>query len=247
MKTPCGLCAAARSLVPSLLCVSLAGAQGSLSDPLTESYLLHEPGAPDAELDEAPHDVSNDVPDGAPDSTAPPPDFHSEYTSSGGSGASRTSGAPGSVLFDLRAATPFDDFQVGGRVGFSVGKRISADFFLDLETRPYRRAVRIQESETLEYQYREERITFGPGVLARIPLGGPTAAFVAGGGAGLSPAWYRGSNREAPSTGLAWLETGFRFLTPSGKDWGLSYQFFPLPGVLPHRVSFNFGYRLKSQ
>jgi hypothetical protein len=215
-------------------------AQGSLSDPLTEHYVLYEPGEPGTE----PHDAPNDVSDGALDSTAPPSDVYTAYTTTGGSSAS---GAPGAVFFDLRAATPFDDFQVGGRVGFSVGKRISADFFLDLETRPYRRAVRIQESETLEYQYREERITFGPGVLARIPLGGPTAAFVAGGGAGLSPAWYRGSNREAPSTGLAWLETGFRFLTPSGKDWGLSYQFFPLPGVLPHRVSFNFGYRLKSQ
>jgi hypothetical protein len=159
---------------------------------------------------------------------------------------SGVAGNPGTLFFDLRAATPFDDFQMGGRVGFSVGSRIAADFFLDMETRPYRRAVRIQESETLEYQYREERFTFGPGVLARVPLN-PGVALVAGGGAGLSPAWYRGSNREAPSAGLGWLETGIRFITPSGVDWGFSYQFFPLPGVSPHRISFQMGRRIHSR
>jgi hypothetical protein len=156
--------------------------------------------------------------------------------------------SPGRVFFDLRAATPFNDFQMGGRVGFFAGRRTLLDFFLDFEMRPYRRAVRVRESETLEYQLREERFTFGPGMLARLPLGGSGAALVAGGGAGLSPAWYRGSNRSAPSTGVGWLETGIRFWSaPSGSDWGFSYQYFPLPDVSPHRISFQYGYRLDSK
>jgi hypothetical protein len=157
------------------------------------------------------------------------------------------------VFFDMRMAFPVDDFQLGARVGFSVPwhRRIATDFLFDFEMRPYRRAVRLRESETLEYQLREERITFGPGILTRFPLGedasGLSSAFVLGGGAGLSPAWYRGSNRAAPSSALLWLETGFRFLTPSGADWGLSYQFFPLPGVSSHRLAFSIGFRTGSK
>ena len=166
---------------------------------------------------------------------------YSTYSSTTG-----TSGNPGMLFFDLRLAAPVNDVQTGGRVGFSVGRRIPVDIFLDMEMRPYRRAVRIAESEMLEYQYREERFTFGPGVLARVPLN-PSFAFVAGGGAGLSPAWYRGSNRDAPSAGLGWLETGIRFTSPSGIDWGFSYQFFPLPGVSPHRISFQIGRRISAQ
>jgi hypothetical protein len=215
-------------------------------------FLLSATWAQDA-VTEAPSDSLTESFAG-PDTAAAHPELSPEpgalsIPASDRQGASRTSGAagnPGTVFFDLRAATSFDDFQTGGRVGFSVGKRLAADFFLDMEMRPYRRAVRIRESETLEYQYREERFTFGPGVLARVPLGS-SVALVAGGGAGLSPAWYRGSNREAPSAGLGWLETGMRFLSESGVDWGFSYQYFPLPGVSPHRVSLQIGRRIKAE
>jgi len=168
-------------------------------------------------------------------------------------GAMTAWGAPaestGVVFFDLRAAATADDFQTGGRVGVGTSSRVGWDFFFDLEMRPYRRAVRVRESETLEYQFREERLTLGPGVLARIPLvygpsEKPSVVYTVGGGVGLSPAWYRGSNREAPSSGLGWLESGFRFSSASGFDWGVAYQYFPLPGVSNHRVAFGLGFRL---
>jgi hypothetical protein len=230
-----------RFFASSLFLAAACWAQGSPSDPRTEPHALHEPDSLPPPFD--PRAAMAWAQDSLP---SPLTDPYVPYDPGTGSADAEntTPTKPGKVFFDLRAATPFDDFQTGGRVGFFAGKRVLLDFFLDFEIRPYRRAVRIRESETLEYQYREERFTFGPGMLARIPLAGPGVAVVAGGGAGLSPAWYRGSNREAPSAGLGWLETGFRFLSPSGTDWGLSYQFFPLPGVSPHRVGFSIGYRL---
>jgi hypothetical protein len=178
-----------------------------------------------------------------PDSLTEPYSLHEPEVGPAAAGSLDTTNS-GRVFFDLRAATPFDDFQIGGRAGFFAWTRIVTDFFLDFEMRPYRRAVRIRESETLEYQFREQRFTIGPGFLARVPLGRSPAVLVAGGGAGLSPAWYRGSNREAPSTALGWLETGFRFWSPpSAAEGGFSYQVFPLPGVSPHRIADHFGHR----
>ncbi len=153
---------------------------------------------------------------------------------------------PGVTFFDLRAAAALDDFHMGGRVGLGTLSRIAWDFFLDFEMRPYRRAVRIRESESLEYQFREERFTIGPGALVRFPLGSAGASYTLGVGLGLSPAWYRGSSRAASSSVLGWLETGFRFVSPSGVDWGAAYQFVPLSGVSSHRVALSVGYRLKS-
>lgn len=156
-------------------------------------------------------------------------------------------GAASVAFFDLRAAFPVDDFQMGGRLGVGTATRLAWDFFLDFEMRPYRRAVRVRESDVLEYQFREQRFTIGPGALARLPLGDQGAFYTVGGGVGLSPAWYRGSNREAPSRALGWLETGFRFVTPGGADWGFAYQFFPLPGVSSHRAAIHVGFRAGSR
>src|SRR5690606_4866009 len=113
-------------------------------------------------------------------------------------------------------------------------------FFLDVEWRPYRRAVRVRESEMLEYQYREGRFTFGPGMTAAFPVLGDSVYLIAGGGAGLSLAWYRGSSRSAPTAFVPWLETGVRFPV-KGWHMALTYQIFPLPGASWHRSGLAFG------
>jgi hypothetical protein len=150
------------------------------------------------------------------------------------------------VFFDMRLAAGIDDLQLGGRVGVGTLDRIGLDFFLDFELRPYRKAVRVRESDVLHYQFREDRFTIGPGVLVRFPLGSPQTVLVGGGGGALSFGDYRGTRREAPFKALPWFETGIRFNAFSGTQWGLSYQVFPLPGVSPHRVAFHLGYRLRS-
>src|SRR5690606_25493962 len=108
-------------------------------------------------------------------------------------GASPERDATGSnLLAEMRmAAALFDDFNIGGRLGIeNAARRVPLAFFLDVEWRPYRRAVRVRESEMLEYQYREGRFTFGPGMTAAFPVLGDSVYLIAGGGAGLSLAWY---------------------------------------------------------
>lgn len=153
------------------------------------------------------------------------------------------------LLMEGRAALALlNDFQIGGRVGGEGSwRKLPLAFFFDLEGRPYRRAIRVRESETLEYQYREERLTFGPGASVGYPVGNDSTVLLAGAGAGISPAWYRGSERAATSVLTGWAEGGLRFLLPNGWHFALMYQYFPLPGVSSHRLSLVIGERMRAK
>jgi hypothetical protein len=161
--------------------------------------------------------------------------------------ATGDSAQPGIAFFDMRAAAAVNDVQWGGRVGIGTVTRIGLDFLIDFEMRPYRRAVRVRESDALYYQFREDRLTIGPGMLVRVPLGESGTVLAMGGGGSLSFGEYRGTKREAPFKALPWLETGIRFNRSSGVDWGFSYQYFPIPGVSAHRAAVHFGFRLEGQ
>jgi hypothetical protein len=153
---------------------------------------------------------------------------------------------PPGLFSEVRlAAALFDDFQIGGRLGAEVADAgIPLDLFLDFEGRPFGKAVRRRESETLQYQFREHRFTPGIGVASRLPLGKSDSAFwTFGGGVGWSFGTYRGSNRGAEVTFPVWLETGVRFKISEGIYLGLGYQYFPLPSASSHRLALVMGLR----
>jgi len=140
-------------------------------------------------------------------------------------------------------AALFDDFQFGGRVGVETGARLPLGFFIDFEGRPFGKAVRVRESETLEYQFREHRFTLGPGASLNVPARGGTWWTFAG-GVGLSFGTYRGSARAAETTVPVWFETGWRAKIGGSQHLGIAYQYFPLPGASPHRIAVQWGARL---
>jgi hypothetical protein len=153
---------------------------------------------------------------------------------------------PPGMFGELRFAFAlFDDFEMGGRLGAQIAHPgLPLDFFFDFEGRPFSKAVRVRESETLEYQFQEHRLTPSVGLSSRLPLGSDESAFwTFGGGVGLSFGYYRGSNRSAEVTFPAWIETGFRFKLSTGSYLGLGYQYFPLPFASSHRLAIVYGMR----
>ena len=153
--------------------------------------------------------------------------------------------SPG-LFGELRTSTAMlDDFEIGGRFGFEpLHGRVPLNLFFDFDARPYRRAVRVRESSTLEYQFQENRFTSSLGVATRIPVRkGSDAYWTLATGLGWSLGTYSGAYRDAEVTFPAWVETGIRFRTGSHSYLGLAYQYFPLPDVLSHRVLLQWGMR----
>lgn len=153
---------------------------------------------------------------------------------------------PGSATSLLHAearmsAALFDDFQFGGRVGGrAIGARLPFGFLLDVEGRPWGKAVRVRESEALEYQFREHRFTISPGGFLDVPTpSGGWWTFAAG--VGLSFGTYRGSARSAEVAVPVWFETGYRARIGDHQYLGVAYQYFPLPDVSPHRITVQWG------
>lgn len=138
-----------------------------------------------------------------------------------------------------------DDFEMGLRIGAQIAHPgVPVDLFFDFEGRPFRKAVRVRESETLEYQFQEHRFTPSLGFASRVSLTPDSAvAWTFGGGAGISFGFYRGSNRTAEVAFPVWAETGFRFRLSPGSYLALGYQYFPLPSASSHRVAIVWGWR----
>jgi hypothetical protein len=140
----------------------------------------------------------------------------------------------------------FDDFQFGVRLGAGiVPGGMPVELIFDFEARPYAKAVRVRESPTLEYQFRENRYHLGPGLSWSVPLVKELSWWTFAGGTGISFGAYRGSSREPETRFPLWFETGYRLMIGRGAEYlGLSYQYFPLPSASPHRLSVQYGVRL---
>jgi hypothetical protein len=154
-----------------------------------------------------------------------------------------------SMLAEARmAAALFDDFQFGGRLDVHLeARRSSLGFLLDVEGRPFGNAVRVRESETLEYQFREHRFTLSPGLSWSLPMNRGEGWWTFATGVGLSFGTYRGSSRPAETTFPVWFETGYRAMIGGSQYLGIAYQYFPLPDVSPHRISVQWGLRSNPQ
>jgi hypothetical protein len=138
------------------------------------------------------------------------------------------------------------DFQAGIRAGaggfLPNGSLVIG--FLDAELRPFAHAVRVRESPTFSYQYREIRFGIGPGVSWAHPLGNGFAATISA-GVLYSDGTYWGSNRDPASGWVGWLDGGFRYMLTDDSYCGLEYQYHPLPGISPSRVLLQYGWRFR--
>lgn len=141
------------------------------------------------------------------------------------------------------------DVQAGVRAGLYGVPGGSGPFevFLDVEGRLFPHRVRERVSPTFSYQYRETRLTLGPGVSYAMPLGSGWSFkdwfLVTGAGAGYSFANYRGTARAAESGWTAWGEAGVRY-DAGNYYWGAAMEVRPLPRVAPVRLLLRMGWKL---
>jgi hypothetical protein len=177
---------------------------------------------------------------------APPPEVARYWEEPADAGRSATGSY---LLAEARmAAALIDDFQFGARLDVHTQAwKYPLGFLVDFEGRPYGKAVRVRESETLEYQFREHRFTVSPGVSLSLPVDRGEGWWTFATGVGLSFGTYRGAARAAETTFPVWFEAGYRAKIGEYQYLGLAYQYFPLPDVSPHRISVQWGLRSKPQ
>lgn|GEM_PF-2722422 len=148
-----------------------------------------------------------------------------------------------SFLLDFPAAWNAADFELGGRLGgaWSLGPG-RLEGLLDLQWRPYRKAIWTYPSPETAIQYREDRFSIGPGIGYQYPLlDGLGTRIVSG--LSYSHGDYRGTLKSAESDWYPWVDFGLMVGGKSLFQGGCYYQWRPLPHISPHRIALEIGFR----
>lgn len=148
------------------------------------------------------------------------------------------------MLVEPRISFSADDFQMGGRLGGgTTWGGVPVALFAEFEARPYGRTTGVPVTQNLSYQLREHRYFIGPGTAVHYPLASWLQA-AAGAGFGYTFGNFRGSDRSPESGWTGWVETGLRVVYENTVWLETGYQWRPLPGISPHRVTTGLGVRL---